>query len=341
MAEVSIIIPVFNQCDFLKDTLKSVKEQSFKNYECIIIDDGSTDNTAQVAKEYCDGNRIKYFYQENKGLAGARNTGIKLARGKYINFIDADDLMYEDFLKNMVNKLENEIDVDVLSCAWDVIDENGKKIIPRVGPVKSNNYFRDLVLKNLFPVHAVILKRNIFNKIGVFNEGLAALEDWDMWLRIAIKGYKFGTIDNIGVSYRRHKKCMTLDLKRMTENLKLFLDIFFNSFPDYMKYKQYTNILYRLKIYLYSEELKDFFNQNKISKEIISFLNSADYEHFYFKKIYEEIRNIKNKKIKLKILKAIYNKSTREYKRYWWSKIIKIKIKNFLGLQIFIGVKII
>jgi len=330
VVEVTIVIPAFNQDKFLTDTLKSVKEQSFKNYECIIIDDGSTDNTARVAKDYCDGNKIKYFYQKNKGLAGARNTGLKLAKGKYIHFLDSDDLIYKNFLENMIDKLNKDLSIDVLSCAWNLIDGKGKRVSNKIGPVKSSDYFKDLILKNLFPVHAAVTKRSVFSKVGFFNEELFAMEDWNMWLKIASSGYKFDTLDKLGVSYRRHKKCMTLELDRMVKNLKLFLNNFYNNNPEYFKYRQYTNVLYMIKIYLYSEEIGDVYYQNSFFKEVNELLNNTEYNHNYFIKIYEEIRNIKNKKVKLKLFKNIYFKAPKQYKNYWRMKNLKLKVKEIL-----------
>ncbi len=332
MPEVSIIIPAYNQDIFLEETLKSVLAQTYRDFECIIIDDGSTDSTLEISKKYADYKKVKYFYQENKGLAGARNTGIRLAKSKYIHFLDSDDIVNRNFLENMVNKLDNNEGVDVLSCAWILIDEAGREISSKIGPVRSNNYFMDLILKNLFPVHAVILKKNIFDDVGLFNEKLAALEDWDMWLRIAMRNYKFDVLDEIGVKYRRHGRCMTLKLDRMMKNLQFFLDNFYSSNPKYMKYRQYTNVLYMLKIYLYSEVTGDINYQNNLIKGISNLISTADYNHNYFIKTYEEIRNIRSKEGKMKLFKNIYNKSPKEYKNFWRLKILKTRAKNLLNL---------
>ncbi|MBE3092227.1 MAG: glycosyltransferase [Actinobacteria bacterium] len=332
MVEVSIVIPAYNQDKFLGETLKSVLAQTFKDFECIIIDDGSTDKTKDIAGKYSDGARVKYFYQENKGLAGARNTGIKLARGKYINFLDSDDLIYEYFLEHMVKKLDSHSDIDFLSCAWELIDEKGKKISSKIGPARSNNYLEDLILQNLFPVQAIMLKKSIFDDIGMFNENLSALEDWDMWLRVATKNYRFDVLDEVGVSYRRHKKGMTLDIKRMTDNLYLFLDNFYQNNPNNIKYRQYAYLFQILNIYLYAEEAGNGYYQGKIIKEVYGILDSTDYNHYYFKKVYELVRNIKNKKIKIGLVRSIYHKAPIKYKNFWRVKNLKMNIKNLLNL---------
>ena len=332
MPEVSIIIPAYNQGNFLKETLKSVSAQSFEDFECIVVDDGSTDNTALVAKEYSGGDKIKYFFQDNKGLAGARNTGIKIAKGNYVHFLDSDDLIYKNFLENMIDKLGQDKNIDILSCAWDLIDENGNIISSKIGPVKSENYFKDLILENLFPVHAVVLKSSIFNKVGLFNEKLMAMEDWDMWLRIANAGYKFDIIDMVGVSYRRHEKCMTLELDRMLNNLDSFLKNFYGSHPEYKSYRQYTRLYQTLNIYRYSEEAGDIDYQNGLLKNISNLLKITDYSHYYFKKIYEVIRNISSREAVVKLCKDIYNMAPSKYRYFWRNKIAKIKVKNLFKL---------
>ena len=146
MPKVSIIVPAYNQDKFLEESILSVLSQSYEDYECIIVDDGSTDKTKDIAGKYVDGVKIKYIYQDNKGLAGARNTGIKIAKGKYLHFLDSDDLVHKNFYEDMVSKLEFESGIDLLSCAWELIDEKGLLISSKIGPVQSNDYLNSLIL---------------------------------------------------------------------------------------------------------------------------------------------------------------------------------------------------
>jgi len=328
MIEVSVIIPAYNQDKFIEETLKSVLAQTYKNFECIIVDDGSTDDTKAVAGKYIDRDKIKYFYQENKGLAGARNTGLKLAKGKYIHFLDSDDLICNYFLEHMVGKLNHHKDIDVLSCAWVLIDEAGRRISSKIGPAKSDNYLQDLILQNLFPVHAVMARRDIIDSAGLFSESLSALEDWDMWLRIAMNGCRFDVLDEVVVRYRRQKESMTLDISRMIKNLHLFLNNLCERNLEFKKYKKYTYIFQMLKFYLYAEEAGDISYQKKITKEVGNLWDDIKYDHYYFKKFYEVIRNIRNGNVKLNLCKNIYSISPDTHRSFWKMKILKLKIKK-------------
>ena len=112
---VSIIVPCFNQAQYLPDALNSVLAQSFPSWECIIINDGSEDKTEEVSKEFCQGdNRFKYIWKENGGLSSARNAGIKVSSGKYILPLDADDKIAAEYIQQAVNVLDNDVNVKVV-----------------------------------------------------------------------------------------------------------------------------------------------------------------------------------------------------------------------------------
>lgn len=189
MPKVSVIIPTYNHAKYVGRAIDSVLVQTYKNYEIIVVDDGSTDNTKAVLKPYMD--KIKYIYQENKGLSSARNTGIRASKGEYLQFLDADDELLPQKFEIQVNILETHPEIDVIACEWIRVDENGN-ILPGEGKcAKSTFSFKDLVLGNPFIVHILLLRRKCFNLAGLFDESLNVYEDWDMWLRIAAKGYRF------------------------------------------------------------------------------------------------------------------------------------------------------
>jgi len=329
MVEVSIIIPAYNQDKYLKETLDSVISQSYKDYECIVVDDGSTDNTARIADKFCVHKNIHYHYQNNKGLAGARNAGIIRASGKYIHFLDSDDLIEEDFFNKMAERMNNS-DIDILTCGWIYIDKDGKKISDKIGPVKSEDYFSDLSLGNLFPVHSAFMKRAIFEKIDKFNEDLGALEDWDLWLRAADKGLRFATIDKAFVYYRRQPESMTLNTEIMVKNLEKFIDCASKSIKGFKDHRDNTRVYQLLRILAYAEEANDDENFQIILKDMITFFDSIKYDHKFFNKLYAVIRNLKDIKAKTRLMKAIYKSSSARYRRFWKKKMLIMNIKKII-----------
>ena len=200
--EVSVIIPVYNQSKFIDKAIESVLKQSYQDFEIIVINDGSTDNTESMVQSFIDL-RIRYiFHEKNLGISEARNTGIRNSRGKYIALLDADDEFLPEKLDMQVNLLRNEPSNVGVVCAWSFnIDENGNYISKRCLPRKEGNIFEDLLSTNYLSVPALLIRRECFEKVGLFDSSLDGQEDWDMWIRIA-KYYKFSLI-KISLAKRR------------------------------------------------------------------------------------------------------------------------------------------
>lgn len=330
MVEVSIIIPAYNQDKYLEETLKSVIAQSFKDFECIIIDDGSIDDTAGISKKFSEHKSIKYHYQNNKGLAGARNTGIILAKGKYVHFLDSDDLIEVDFLDRMIEKISGDQSIDILICGWMYIDKDSKKISGKIGPVRSDDYFEDLSLGNLFPVHSAIVRRTLFEKIGLFDESLKALEDWDLWLRAAGNGSRFDILDMAGVYYRRQPGSMTMNAGIMIDNLEKFLDSATENIEGFKDQRDYTRIYQLLKILIYTEEAGDIKSFQMILKNVSALFTNIKYDHTFFNKMYEIIRNLKDIKAKRNLIETIYQSSPNKYRLFWKNKVMIMNIKKII-----------
>jgi glycosyltransferase involved in cell wall biosynthesis len=216
MNKISIIIPVFNGERYIKETLHSLLSQSVADWECVIIDDGSTDSTGSVVKQFVGADsRFKYYFQENKGLSGARNSGILYSSGEYLVFLDSDDLLSADMLGLTSGYLDKNSGIAIVSGAWDFINEEGTTISKRKRPVISKDIKKDLLFGNLFPVHTAMVRKNLFSEIGQFDETLKSHEDWDLWIRAAFAGYRFDTINNVVAHYRVHPGCMSLNYERM------------------------------------------------------------------------------------------------------------------------------
>lgn len=187
---VSVIIPTYNRAHIVTEAIESVLAQTYQSYEIIVVDDGSTDNTAEVLKKY--GNKIKYYYQDNKGVSAARNRGIREANGDFIAFLDSDDLWKSDKIEKQVIVFQENQDLGlVYSYAEFLTVSTGKiQIKPRV--ICSN--LRDLVEKDaILPTPTVMIRKKCLADIGLFAETIPGIEDFDLWFRIAEK-YTFSFI---------------------------------------------------------------------------------------------------------------------------------------------------
>ena len=185
----SVIIPLFNKEKFIEATLKSVLNQTFIDFEILIIDDGSTDNSAPIIKGFDDA-RIRYYYKENSGVSSARNDGIEKAQSNYISFIDADDYWYPDFLEEMFQNIQNYPQEKVFSAAIEI--ETSKKVIPasysivKTSDYEIVNYFTASSKETVICTSCAVFHKNIFEEIGTFDIEVKSGQDTDMWIRIGM-----------------------------------------------------------------------------------------------------------------------------------------------------------
>ncbi len=200
MKKVSVIIPVYNAEKYIAATVQSVLSQTYENFEIIIVDDGTPDNSVKVCQQFDDA-RIKIIHQQNKGLPGARNTGIRHAQGDYLAFLDADDIWLPEKLEKHVEHLNNSPTVGISFCYSAFINEQGNSTGLYQKPRKLYDITPSYVLcRN--PVgngSAAVIRREVFEDIKFqdnlydtledfyFNERLRRAEDIECWLRISIK----------------------------------------------------------------------------------------------------------------------------------------------------------
>lgn len=223
---VSVIIPAFNAEKFIKDAIESVVSQTFQNFEILVIDDGSTDLTKEIVLSIEDS-RIKYIYKNNGGASSARNKGIENATGKYIAFLDYDDLWMPDKLQMQLDKFSGEPDLGLVYCWVESIDIEGKtRFFSK--PDNEGWVYNDLFFDNFLHNGSVpLIKTKCFEKVGLFDENLSNAQDWQMWFNIA-KYYKFGVVKEILVKYRvrddslskMHRKLNKSFIKIMDRELK-------------------------------------------------------------------------------------------------------------------------
>ncbi len=211
---ISVIIPAYNQSRYLAAAVQSVLDQTNQDFEMIIVDDGSTDQTRQVAASF-DDPRLRYIYKENAGLSAARNTGIRNSNGNYLTFLDSDDLFTLRKLELLAERLNGDPELGFVAGKAILIDQNGNplgKIFDQPPP----DDLSDLLYWNPFHVCSVMVRREWQEIAGMFDESLRAYEDWDMWLRLARLGCRMGWVAEPISYYRFHTDQMTRDRERMT-----------------------------------------------------------------------------------------------------------------------------
>jgi glycosyltransferase involved in cell wall biosynthesis len=168
MTEISVIIPVYNSSEYILEALDSVFAQSFKDFEVIVVDDGSTDDTRQKIQNY--SHKIRYFYQENGGPSKARNLGIRESTGKYIAFLDADDVWLPSKLEKQIAEFKKNPDLGMVITENSLFDERG---VYRATVGKSNYLMQGDLVTNIFlrsgvVTPTVMVRREVFDKIGFF-----------------------------------------------------------------------------------------------------------------------------------------------------------------------------
>lgn len=199
--KVSIIIPTYNCGDYIKDAILSVRVQLHKNIECIIVDDGSTDNTEEVVKEIVDGDaRFTYYKNENHGVAYSRNFGASKATGKYLIFLDADDFINYDYVLRGITLLEKHPDYCLYYSQTMLYYHKFKQMLWGVNWVD----YKDLLICNRIYISA-IMKREDFERTGGFDETLENHEDWDFFIRLLYHNGKVYQSDRVLFYYRQRE----------------------------------------------------------------------------------------------------------------------------------------
>ncbi|MBE0411237.1 MAG: glycosyltransferase [Anaerolineales bacterium] len=219
---VSIIIPSFNQASYLGEALQSVLAQTYQQFEAIVVDDGSTDNTPEIARSFTDA-RIRYVRQKNLGLSAARNTGLQHAQGNFLAYLDSDDQFLPRKLEILVAEMTAHPELGLVAGQSIPIDEMGNKI----GSIFATPLRADpsqLLLGNPLHVGSVLVRRDWQIKAGFFDESLRSYEDWDMWLRLLRLGCPMGWVDNPVSLYRFHRQQMTRIGSQMTAATFAVLD---------------------------------------------------------------------------------------------------------------------
>lgn len=229
---VSVIMPTYNRAKYLKKAIKSVLNQTFLDFEIIVINNFSTDETLDVVQSFND-NRIKIINFNNDGIiAKSRNKGILHSTGKYIAFLDDDDLWCFNKLELQIQYLELNKEFDLVYSRAVIIDEFDNKQGLLIDPEdsKTGYIFKELLHNNFISILTVLVKKSVFDEVGLFNEeyNARAAEDYELWLRIAINS-KFGFINNTLALYRMHSSNVSSSINKPLLRQKILHNIITNS----------------------------------------------------------------------------------------------------------------
>lgn len=226
---VSVIVPTYNYGHLIDQTLESLQAQTYQAWECVIVDDGSTDNTSEVVARYLEkDSRIKFYQQKNQRQAAARNIGIRNSNGKYFQFLDADDLIETKKLERQVEYLEQHPDVDIvygsvryfntgniherLYSMW----EGNRPWMPETSG-QGDSVLLALVKHNIMVINSPLVRKRVVDTVGLFDEHLPPAEDWDYWIRCAAAGkrFEYQDFEDTLALVRSHPPSSSRDGRRM------------------------------------------------------------------------------------------------------------------------------
>lgn len=224
---VSVIIPTHNRHKLLQDAVESALAQTYPNLEIIVVDDGSTDNTAEIVAQY--GGKVTYIKQANQDVAAARNTGIRAASGEYLTFLDDDDLIMPTKIARQVQVLFSRSEVGLVHCRFYYANEKGEPVY-QVGLLPEGDVLPRLLRNNFIWMGAPLVRRRCLDQVGWFDEQIPAITaDWDMWLRIAQAGYRFGCVQELLGAYRIHRNGMMSDVAALEHGMFAVLEKTFSN----------------------------------------------------------------------------------------------------------------
>jgi glycosyltransferase involved in cell wall biosynthesis len=226
--KVTIVIPAYNAMGYLPETMETILNQTYTDFEALVIDDGSTDNVVEWVSQLKDS-RVKIVSQANQGVSTARNQGIELARGEYVAFSDADDLWEPTKLAKQVNRLDQDSVVGLVYVWTALADQNGIPTGRVISSDAEGNVWRQLTALNMVCCGSTpLVRRCCFETVGLFALDIGFSEDWDMWLRIAAE-YPFAVVKEPLLRYRQHQKNASRNCQLMLEGSRIIIERTFKS----------------------------------------------------------------------------------------------------------------
>lgn len=254
---VSVILTCFNQAKYLTDALESVLSQTYTDWECIIINDGSTDGSEEIAKQYVSKDkRFVYIYQNNQGVVAARNNAIRVSRGNYILPLDGDDIISPDYLELASDVLDKNEDVDLVCC--DVVkigEESGPLLLPEVN-------IRN-ILRSGCCVSSSMFRRDSYESVGGYKENMSdGWEDWEFFISLLETGCKVQKLNQVLFYYRIVENSRD---RKITTNRDHLISSIVRLHPT-LYYNEYSNLLTEYESVLQSRGYRFLSFLRKIAK---------------------------------------------------------------------------
>jgi glycosyltransferase involved in cell wall biosynthesis len=220
--KITIIIPCFNHGHYLSDCLHSIYSQSNPNWEAIIVNDGSTDDSEEIANEWISKDkRFALINKSNRGLSSARNSGILKANGNILLFLDSDDCILPEMCDVILKYSNIHKNIKIFQSGYRYIYGSNKEILRVIHPLIRKTLFPDILMQNFGPLHSFFFRREVFDNVSYFETSLKSAEDWDFLIRVMKSGINdIYVFDKVLVDYRIDDNSMSRNAFRMYEALK-------------------------------------------------------------------------------------------------------------------------
>lgn len=252
---VSVIMPAYNASAYIAESIESVLEQTYINWELLVIDDGSTDDTAAIVTRFKEADtRIKYLYQQNGKQGKARNLGIKNSQGKYIAFLDADDKWTADKLAIQINTFATDKNIDLLfSQGYSLNGKTVENFDAEIKAVWNNDDFDYFIAQNRIPTLSVLLKKDALLEVGGFTEKseIQNVEDYHLWLKLLIANKLFKSTADRLFYYRIHSNQSTFQNKNTAAPIFHIYEDLFNAYP---RNNERKIIIDKVKWFIFNKE---------------------------------------------------------------------------------------
>lgn len=269
---ISVIIPTYNRANLIEGTLNSIKAQTYTNWECLIIDDHSTDNTREIISQFTSNDsRFKYYLNtKKKGATGARNTGLEIAKGDFICFFDSDDLMYDKYLEAKISEFEKNPNVDVIT-SFSLVLNADHIVIDTFCFLPLKNIFKDLLGgKTYVDTNSALIKRSVLYENNIiWDEDCPSYQEWDFHLSLSqVASYTFIPQFLTGY-YRRNQDTISSDMLKDLEGRLFILNKYKNHILKEISASEYKRRYFELleACEKFQINIKSYFEITEIEKD--------------------------------------------------------------------------